>query len=65
MASLKQRHAQLIAKSTPYAVVAEVVQGFQKYEPSLLARQSAMNASREHNDHALAMLTKVGEHQLT
>jgi len=41
MASLKQRHAQLIAKSTPYAIVAEIVQGFQKYEPSLLARQSA------------------------
>ena len=41
MASLKQRHAQLAASSTPYAILAEIVQGFQKYEPSLLARQSA------------------------
>ena len=41
MASLKQRHAQLVATSTPYAILAEVVQGFQTYEPSLLARQSA------------------------
>lgn len=41
MASLKRRHAQLVATSTPYAILAEIVQGFQKYEPSLLARQSA------------------------
>lgn len=41
VASLKQRHAQLVATSTPYAILAEIVQGFQKYEPSLLARQSA------------------------
>ncbi|MFN8663709.1 MAG: YihY/virulence factor BrkB family protein [Thermomicrobiales bacterium] len=41
MASLKQRHAQLVASSTPYAILAEIVQAFQKYEPSLLARQSA------------------------
>lgn len=41
MASLKQRHAQLAATNTAYAIVAEIVQGFQRYEPSLLARQSA------------------------
>jgi membrane protein len=41
MTSLKKRHAQLVAASTPYAILAEIVQGFQKYEPSLLARQSA------------------------
>ena len=41
MASLKQRHAQLVAASTPYAILAEIVGAFQKYEPSLLARQSA------------------------
>ena len=41
MASLKQRHAHLVATSTPYAVLADMVQSFQKYEPSLLARQSA------------------------
>jgi membrane protein len=39
--SLKRRHAQLAATSTPYAILAEIVQGFQRYEPSLLARQSA------------------------
>lgn len=41
MASLKQRHAHLVASNTAYAILAEIVQGFQKYEPSLLARQSA------------------------
>lgn len=41
MASLKQRHAHLVATSTPYAILADIVQSFQKYEPSLLARQSA------------------------
>jgi membrane protein len=41
MESLKQRHAHLVATSTAYAILAEIVQGFQKYEPSLLARQSA------------------------
>jgi membrane protein len=41
MDSLKRRHAQLVATSTPYAILAEIIQGFQKYEPSLLARQSA------------------------
>jgi membrane protein len=30
-----------VATSTPYAILAEIVQGLQKYEPSLLARQSA------------------------
>ncbi len=40
-AALKRRHAQLIARSTPYAIMVEIVQAFQKYEPSLLARQSA------------------------
>src|SRR5262245_115411 len=41
MDSLKKRHAQLVATSTPYAILAEIIQAFQKYEPSLLARQSA------------------------
>lgn len=41
IASLKQRHGQLAATNTAYAIVAEIVQGFQRYEPSLLARQSA------------------------
>ncbi|MDQ2655229.1 MAG: YihY/virulence factor BrkB family protein [Chloroflexota bacterium] len=41
MASLKRRHAQLVATSTPYAILAEIVEGFQRHQPSLLARQSA------------------------
>jgi membrane protein len=41
LALLKQRHAQLVATSTPYAILAEIVEGFQQYQPSLLARQSA------------------------
>lgn len=41
IASLKERHARLVATSVPYAIVVEIIQAFQEYQPSLLARQSA------------------------
>lgn len=41
LASLRLRHAHLVATNTAYAILAGVVQGFQRHDPSLLARQSA------------------------